>query len=508
MKTRKNRRCGWLGRSLLTLVSAVAAGQMLGCEVDNFFDPSKTGRFEFTATSTPILERIDVIEQEVDYWSQATPVTPEDLIPSDLSYRMTPGDYVTVEIFELYTPGQWTASTRRIDAGGNFRLPELGDVRAAGLTAQEFQDTLERVLSEGFIKDPQVNVVVEEGSGFRYTVYGAVRGPGVFTLRDPDMRLLDVLAISGDVLLPTTEHIYVIRQVPLTEQVVPAWERDLEGEPAVPEVVEEPPVDIEELIEELDSGEGGGAVNPGVLRQDDEPIIDIDELEPVRVADQPPVDVDELAGRDQRPPGGEDSFIFVEERGEWVRVRGDRTMPGEAGAAEGVAAEPESIIERIIEIPYQKLKQGDSSYNIVIRPSDRIYVEMPLQGVIYIDGEIMRPGVYNLPSVGRMTLSRLVAAAGGPGPLAIPERVDLIRIVGENREACVRVNLAAIRNRTEPDFYLKPDDHIIIGTNWWATPIAIMRNGFRATYGFGFLLDRNFGNDVFGAPPISRVTYQ
>jgi hypothetical protein len=23
------------------------------------------------------------------------------------------------------------------------------------------------------------------------------------------------------------------------------------------------------------------------------------------------------------------------------------------------------------------------------------------------------------------------------------------------------------------------------------------------TYGFGFLLDRNFGNDVFGAPPFS-----
>jgi hypothetical protein len=48
---------------------------------------------------------------------------------------------------------------------------------------------------------------------------------------------------------------------------------------------------------------------------------------------------------------------------------------------------------------------------------------------------------------------------------------------------------------------MKPDDHIIVGTNFWATPLAIIRSGFRATYGFGFLLDRNFGNDVFGAPP-------
>ena len=507
MKSRKNRRCGWLGRSLLALVSAVAAGQMLGCEMDNFFDPSKTGRFEFSATSTPILERIDVIEQEEDYWSAATPVTPEDLIPSDLSYRMVPGDYVTVEIFELYAPGQWTTSTRRVDAGGNFRLPELGDVRAAGLTAQEFQDQLDVILREGFIREPQVNVVVEEGSGFRYTIYGAVGAPGVFTLRDPNMRLLDVLAISGGV-PPSTKSIYVIRQVPLTEEVVPAWNRDLEREPGMGETTEEPPVDIEELIEDLDSGEGGGVINPGILRQDDEPAIDIDELEPVRISQEPPVDVDELAGRGQMPPGGEDSFIFVEERGEWVRVKGDVATPGDAGYDEGMAAEPESILERIIKVPYQKLSKGDSSYNIVIRPSDRIFVELPDQGVIYIDGEIARIGVYGLPSTGRLTLSRLVAAAGGLGPLAIPERVDLIRVVGENREACVRMNLAAIRNRTEPDFYLKPDDHIIIGTSWWATPIAIMRNGFRATYGFGFLLDRNFGNDVFGSPPVSRITYQ
>ena len=63
------------------------------------------------------------------------------------------------------------------------------------------------------------------------------------------------------------------------------------------------------------------------------------------------------------------------------------------------------------------------------------------------------------------------------------------------------VNLSAIRNRAEPDIYMQPDDHIIIGTNFWAQPLAVVRNGFRATYGFGFLLDRNFGNDVFGPPP-------
>ena len=48
-------------------------------------------------------------------------------------------------------------------------------------------------------------------------------------------------------------------------------------------------------------------------------------------------------------------------------------------------------------------------------------------------------------------------------------------------------------------------DHIIIGTTFWAYPLAVFRNGLRMNYGFGFLLDRNFGNDVFGPPPVNVV---
>ena len=80
----------------------------------------------------------------------------------------------------------------------------------------------------------------------------------------------------------------------------------------------------------------------------------------------------------------------------------------------------------------------------------------------------------------------------------------MTRMVGPNREATIRVNLAAIYHRTEPDIYLKPDDHIKVGTSFIALPVAVIRNGFRMTYGFGFLLDRNFGNDVFGAPPFNN----
>jgi len=147
------------------------------------------------------------------------------------------------------------------------------------------------------------------------------------------------------------------------------------------------------------------------------------------------------------------------------------------------------------------LLAGDAQYNLVVRPGDVIRVPPPEIGNVYVAGQVARPGVYSLPAVGRLTLQRVITAAGGLSAIAIPERVDLTRMVGPSRQATIMLNLRAIAEGTQPDVFLKPDDRINVGTTFWALPLAVVRGGFRANYGFGFQLDRNFGNDVFGAPP-------
>lgn len=233
------------------------------------------------------------------------------------------------------------------------------------------------------------------------------------------------------------------------------------------------------------------------------------------------------------PPGSvrsdEDQYVFDVQKQEWILVPAAEAQRMESahltepnspdGAVTGSAAGtamaaplklasdfrlPSGQKTRIIEIDWSRIKSGDWMLKAIIRPDDKVFVEVEA-GVVYIDGEVARPGVYSLPAIGDLTLSRLVSAAGGLGQIAIPQRVDLIRKIAPDREAAIRVNLAAIRNRAEPDIQLRADDHVIIGTNFIATPLAVIRNGFRMTYGFGFLLDRNFGNDVFGAPPTNIV---
>ena len=304
---------------------------------------------------------------------------------------------------------------------------------------------------------------------------------------------MQAIAVAGGA-SRVTDHVYVIRQVELSDEVRPSFERNPTVVPSNNFPSNADPVDIDSLIDQLDND----GVSPGILRQDGEPTIDIDDLEPSR-PDQPAVDIDRLGGA----PRSGGTWVYVEERGEWVRVSDPR---GAGAPLPGPRGQTPLYLERVIKIPYDALIRGESRYNIVVRPNDRIYIEPPdASGVVYVGGQINRPGVYNLPIEGELTLSRLVDAAGGLNGLAIPERVDLVRRVGENREAVVRLNLSAIRQRTEPDVLIKADDHIIIGTSFWATPLAIVRNGFRSTYGFGFLLDRNFGNDVFGAPPVNNV---
>ena len=266
------------------------------------------------------------------------------------------------------------------------------------------------------------------------------------------------------------------------------------------------------------------APQPGMLAPHSRqtPPVDIDGLEPptaAPAAEAAPV---------EPPPASVSDFVFDNATKQWVKrgaaSRSDADSPTPSAAAAGEPETPglatgdkararakarvetkRSSGSRVIEVDYNQLVRGASNLNVIIRPDDVVYCDTGEVGVVYIGGEITRPGVYNLPTSGKLTLSRLVDAAGGLSQIAIPERVDLIRRIGGDKEACVRVNLAAIRNRAEPDIFMRPDDHVIIGTNFWATPLAVIRNGFRMTYGFGFLVDRNWGNDIFGAPPVNVV---
>jgi len=82
-----------------------------------------------------------------------------------------------------------------VTPGGKISFPLVGDVQAAGLTAEELADALTRMLSEK-IKSPVVSVSLREINSYRVYVLGGVAKPGVLSSKS-EITLLQALALAG-----------------------------------------------------------------------------------------------------------------------------------------------------------------------------------------------------------------------------------------------------------------------------------------------------------------------
>jgi len=212
-----------------------------------------------------------------------------------------------------------------------------------------------------------------------------------------------------------------------------------------------------------------------------------------------------------KEPGGQ--IEWVQRDGQWMPVpkgvskpttpptaRARSPFPPAGEAKLPMEAEWEEVVQtRLIKIPADKLLAGDPRYNIVIKPGDTVYVPVDLIGEFCITGNVARSGFIGI--TGRpMTLKMAIAAAGGLGPLAYPKYCEVIRRIGDNREEIVMVDLDKIASGEQPDFFIKPNDLINVGTHPTSRWRAVLRNAFRAAYGFGFVYDRNFvyADDRYG----------
>jgi protein involved in polysaccharide export with SLBB domain len=138
----------------------------------------------------------------------------------------------------------------------------------------------------------------------------------------------------------------------------------------------------------------------------------------------------------------------------------------------------------------------------VIKPGDTISARLDVVGEFYVMGNVNNQGIINL--TGRpMTLKMAIAAAGGLGQLAWPKKCEVIRRIEEKKEEIVMVDLEKIANGSQPDFFIKPNDMVNVGTHGVSRWLYALRNAFRATYGFGFIYDRNFADrDYYTHRPI------
>ena len=579
---------------------------------NSFLNPSEVGRFdraqpfgEARFVQLPILDTIDLVDQPVDHWANASDPTPADLAPENKEYVFGIGDTVGVSIYELISPGQSYERNSQITETGSINIQSLGNIPVIGLTPTQLEEKIRQVVVDKGIlapagngnPGPQVTVTLLGSRQRVFSILGAVGGPGTYNIISNDFRLLDALALARDVQVqPGMDYLFVIRQpspgdkpaapalpvpgastkpgdalnaitdiehnatgpasksatdsapatapaktlptdsAPATQPGTKSGVRGSDAEP-LPTLVRELPDSMKAGIPHAMVVAGTGRVTS--VANDLDAALDATAPATTKAADTAtapaateasaasapatttastasrPHDTDLDAAMSQ-PSVDTAQYGFVEGKlvllphktttapGGAVAVMTPTTGPN-ATASGPASLEPPSTetgaellqTQRVIRIPIQALREGVSRYNIIVRPGDVINIPNADPGEFYLMGHVARPGVYTLTGR-KVTLKQAVAAAGNLDSAALPRRCEFIRRVGPDQEVTIQVNLQAIFNGEQPDLFLKPNDVLNVGTDLFASLLAVTRNGYRASYGFGFVYDKNLDTSGSG----------
>lgn len=107
-----------------------------------------------------------------------------------LVYTLGAGDRVKVSVFgESDLSGQF-----EISGSGQIAFPLVGKVRATGLSLRQLEQEITRMLMDGYLKKPRVNVEVVNYRPFY--ILGEVKRPGSYSYVN-GMTVLNAVALGG-----------------------------------------------------------------------------------------------------------------------------------------------------------------------------------------------------------------------------------------------------------------------------------------------------------------------
>jgi polysaccharide biosynthesis/export protein len=121
-------------------------------------------------------------------------------------YVIGPQDVLTVAVFDQPDLGGKYA----VELDGSFTFPLIGRVQAGGTTIRDFEVDLKRKLADGFFKNPQITVSIDQYRSQRVFVTGEVRTPAAYALTG-DMTLIEVLAQAGSTTQFASDEVVVVR---------------------------------------------------------------------------------------------------------------------------------------------------------------------------------------------------------------------------------------------------------------------------------------------------------
>jgi polysaccharide export outer membrane protein len=150
--------------------------------------------------------------------SQAgAPMPSEKAVSGD--YLLGPGDILTIMIAD----SPELSGRYRVGENGQLNLPSISTpIQAGGLTATEVSKRIAEALkASDLLRDPVVNVFLEEYHSRNVTVLGAVAKPSVYPLERPTT-IVEVLSLAGGLIPQSGNTLTLVRNSSRSEGVTSA----------------------------------------------------------------------------------------------------------------------------------------------------------------------------------------------------------------------------------------------------------------------------------------------
>jgi polysaccharide export outer membrane protein len=290
----------------------------------------------------------------------------------ETNYLLGPGDVLKITV---YNNPDLSLETR-VTESGMISFPLVGELKLGGMTASAAEKKIAELLeSGGFVKQPQINILVAQFQSKMVSVLGSVYKPGRYPL-ERATNLADLLALVGGVTQDGSDLITVVGKSGKVEY------------------------DLRNIV-----GKGDGSQNVNLSGG---------ELVYVHARDV------SVMGQVNRP-GSYSVVGGVRTVADFLVVAGGINSGGSDTVT--VTTMRDGKINRF-EVDIDSLfRTGDNSANIELVNGDSIYV--PRAPMVYIYGEVQHPGSFRIER--NMTVMQALAQGGGPTPRGTQRNIKLHR---------------------------------------------------------------------------------
>lgn len=108
------------------------------------------------------------------------------------NYKTGPGDVLKIIVYD----NDDLRATVRISENGTIVMPLLGRIDVDKLTIDEITEKITKLLADGYLVNPQVNVFVEDYRSKKVVILGNIRNPGIIELSGP-ITFLELISKAG-----------------------------------------------------------------------------------------------------------------------------------------------------------------------------------------------------------------------------------------------------------------------------------------------------------------------